>query len=225
MLANELARRVRSLKIFDEVAIGFIHGQPSIEDSAVRIGASHIRLFPLFMSDGYYVRDAIPQRLGIQDGIGALGHHIAIATPLGLLPALPDVLISAASETATAAGIAPSSATLLLVAHGSEKAPYSANVASGTARRIAQERVFARVETAFLEEEPFFKDQLAACQRPAIVLGLFAGGGAHAEEDVRAAVRALDDRSVHLVEQLGGYARIIQLILSELSKPGGEGGG
>lgn len=220
VLAHELAHRVRSLTLFDEVQIGFIHGSPSIEDAAARIQSSDIRIFPLFMSDGYYVRDAIPQRLAISDGIGALGHHISIGTPLGLLPDLPALLLRAAKEAAAAADIRPDEATLLMVAHGSAKAPYSAAAATAVAERIAETRTFRRLDVAFLEEEPFFTAALEKAPRPVIVLSFFAGGGTHAEDDVRGAVRALNDRSVCQVEQLGGYARIIELIVAELGSDG-----
>jgi sirohydrochlorin ferrochelatase len=168
------------------------------------------------MSDGYYVRDAIPRRLGIRDGRTAFGHHISLAVPLGLLPGLSDVLIAAARETAAANGIAQSSATVLLVAHGSAKAPYSADAARNVASQIERANMFKAVETAFLEEEPGFSRALSGSPRPLIVIGFFAGGGNHAENDVRAAVQRLGDPSVHLVEQLGGYVRIIELITASL---------
>jgi sirohydrochlorin ferrochelatase len=222
VLANELARRLRSLKVFDDVSVGFIHGAPSIEDAAAHIEAGEIEIFPLFMSDGYYVRNAIPRRLAIHDGIDALGHHVTIDTPLGLLPQLPQLLLQAAKEAALSAGMSPADATLLIAAHGSAKAPYSAAAARNAAARIDGAKLFARVETAFLEEEPYFQQVLETAPRPLVVLGFFAGGGAHAEDDVRGAVRALGDRAVVQVEQLGGYARIIELIVSEIAG-GGRG--
>jgi len=216
LLANELARRVRQSHCYDEVAIGFMRGKPAIEEAAAHITSGHIRIYPLFMSDGYYAQKAIPERLGIHDGVDALGHDVAIDPPLGLNPDLPHLLVKAASQSAQLASIQPASATLLLVAHGSRSSDHSADAARAILRAFADAGVFAQIEVAFLEQEPTLAAALASCARPTVVLGLFTGRGMHAEQDVRALVQALREPSVILVEQLGGYAPIIELVASEL---------
>ena len=72
VLAIELARRMRLSRRYQEVVVGYMKSAPTIEEAAARIGAERIRLLPLFMSDGYYVREAIPRRLGIHDGVRAM---------------------------------------------------------------------------------------------------------------------------------------------------------
>lgn len=218
VLANELARRLRAARCYDEVSVGYMRCGISIEEAAARITSGHVRVYPLFMSDGYYVRDAIPRRLGIQDGVDSFGHRVDIGEPLGVNPNLPDILMSAATQTAHVAGIRTEDATLLIVAHGSGNSPHSAETARAIAGQMSERRMFGRVETAFLEEAPLFSEALLDCPRPLLVLGLFAGGGLHAEDDVRAAIRELNDPRVHLVEQLGGYARIIEMIAAELCR-------
>jgi sirohydrochlorin ferrochelatase len=216
VLAIELARRMRLSRHYEEVVVGYMKSDPTIEEAAARIGAERIRLMPLFMSDGYYVREAIPRRLGIHDGVDAMGHHVVIATPLGLLPELPRVLLEASVDSARAEGLLPSASTLLVVAHGNGNSTQSAGTARAIAQQMAEHRVFAGVQTAFLEEPPFLKDVLASAPRPLFVLGLFAGCGMHGLEDLHNAVEALHDSSVRIVEQLGGYARVIELIASGL---------
>jgi sirohydrochlorin cobaltochelatase len=189
---------------------------PSIEEASMQIGCNRIRLYPLFMSDGYYVRDAIPGRLGIANGVDAQRRRIRIDAPLGLHPGLPRLLANAASRAALGDGIVPSSATLLLVAHGSATSTRSADVARRLRDAIAGECAFARLEVAFLEEPPFLPETLSACPRPVIVIGLFAGCGMHVEDDLHGAVQALGDSSVFILEQLGGYAGMIEMIAADL---------
>lgn len=220
VLANELARRIRQANRYGQVMVGYMRSAPTIEEAAARIGCGRIRLYPLFMSDGYYVRDAIPKRLGIHNGVDALGHAVTIDQPLGLHPELPHQLLSAAAGAATGVGVSPAAASLLIVAHGSGNSPHSADVARQVAGCIAGEKIFGQVETAFLEEAPFFTETLARMPRPVFVLGLFAGGGMHADEDIHAAVDALKDPAIHVVEQLGGYAGIIELVAAGLSGDG-----
>jgi sirohydrochlorin cobaltochelatase len=216
MLAGELARRIKRSGHYDEVAVGFLRCAPLIEEAVAHISSAHIRIYPLFMSDGYYVREAIPKRLGIQEGVDPLGHRIDVDPPLGLHPLLPELLLSAAAGTALAAGLRPQTAVLLLVAHGSANSPHSANVAREVGKAMEHKSVFASVVVAFLEEEPYFNDVLRTIPRPAFVLGLFAGGGLHADEDIHRIVKELDDPSIHIVEQLGGYAGVVELVAASV---------
>lgn len=219
MLAQELAHRMRQAHRFADVAVGFMRGQPSIEEAVAHVTSDAIRIYPLFLSDGYYVSEAIPKRLGINDGVDALGHHIVVEEPLGRNPHLPGLLASAAAAAAMRRGIPPSEANLLLVAHGSEHAPNSAETARLIMQGVIHAGAFASVDVSFLEEAPFFSAAIHTCARPTFVLGLFAGGGMHATDDVHEAIRSLGDNGVFGIDQLGGYASIIELIASDLNKP------
>ena len=223
ILAGELARRVRLTRRFDEVAVGYMRGEPSIEDVAAHMSCPRIRIYPLLMSDGYYVREAIPRRLGLAGGRDPLGHQITIDQPLGLDPKLPGQLLSAAAGAAHSAGVAPAAAHLLLVAHGSANSSHSADVARLVAAAMSREMVFATVEAAFLEEAPLFRQALASSPRPVFVLGLFAGCGMHADDDIHRIAGEPKDPRVHIVEQLGGYAGVIELVVEALSRPIGKG--
>lgn len=219
MLAYELAHRMRQTRRYAEVAVGFMRGEPSIEDAVAHLLSDTIRIYPLFLSDGYYVSEAIPKRLGIDKGIDALGHRVTFDRPLGLNPRLPGLLAAAANAAAMRRGISSSAANLLLVAHGSKHAPNSADVARLILQGVSQAGSFASVGVSFLEEDPLFSDAIHACARPTFVLGLFAGGGMHVTDDVQEAIRSLGDDRVFGIDQLGGYASVIELIASDLDKP------
>jgi sirohydrochlorin ferrochelatase len=222
VLASELARRMRQAGRYREVAVGYLSCSPSIEEAAAHMASGTIILYPLFMSNGYYVSEAIPKRLGLSnDGVDPLGRRVIIHEPLGLHPELPQLLHSAAVDAAAGKAVSPKSATLLLVAHGSAHAPHSATAAQRIRDWMAGRGVFAAVELAFLEEEPLFVPLLRNCPRPTFVLGLFAGEGMHGGDDIHNAIASLQDPKIHIVEQLGGYAEIIELIASRLLA-GGE---
>ena len=214
MLASELARRARQAGRYDEIAIGFVRGTPSVEDAAAGLTSRFVTLYPLFMSDGYYVREALIHRLGIRDGVDRLGHRITLETPLGLNPGLPPLLLGAALEAAGAHGLEAAGTSLLLVAHGSSRTPYSRNATLAIREGIAEAGQFGRVAVGFLEEPPLFHEALASLPRPLLVLGLFAGEGMHGSDDVRDVIARYGDRDVHAVERLGGYAAIIELVMA-----------
>jgi sirohydrochlorin cobaltochelatase len=216
VLASELARRMRQSGRYSEVAVGYMRCSPTIEETAAHITSSCISLYPLFMGNGYYINEAIPKRLGITNGIDALGHCVNIQKPLGLHPDLPDLLLTAAADAAMVKAIDPRSATLLLVAHGSASSPHSSAAAQSIRHQMADRNLFATVELSFLEEEPIFSSALKTANRPTFVLGLFAGDGMHGGDDIHNAIKVLLDPEVYIVEQLGGYATIIELIVNQL---------
>ena len=87
--------------------------------------------------------------------------------------------------------VAGDTPNLLLIGHGSARAPGRVTALHDHASRLTARRRFARVEVAFLEEAPFAADALAALRgEPLAVLGFFAGEGAHVRDDLPALIAA-----------------------------------
>lgn len=208
-LVHTLVARLREAGIFARVEAGFIRSDPSIEDAAARLGGDALTIYPLFMSDGYYVKQAIPQRLG-----GAVADMM---TPLGLDAALPPLVAEVGMEAARDTGIEPAMAHFLLVAHGSSKSGESAAAARAVAARIDAAGDFASLTVAFLEEEPFLDAALKTVRGPAVLLGLFAGDGMHAAEDLPDALKRSGRSDVVLAGSLGTDPRLADLVVSAIA--------
>jgi sirohydrochlorin ferrochelatase len=168
------------------ILTGMLKGDPTIERAvtdAAAAGAARIAVYPLFMADGYFVQK-------VRERVHAAGvtPEPLILPPLGLDPALPDILLQEAEAVAPRRGFEPLKSRLLVVGHGSKLGPASASATRKAAARAALARRFASVATAFLEEEPFVEDALRASTRPTIVAGFFFGDGMHAGEDVPDAI-------------------------------------
>jgi sirohydrochlorin ferrochelatase len=213
-LAHLVAERAGCLPGFRSVHTCFVRGEPTIRSVAGELPPGRAVVYPLFMSDGYYVQQAIPQQMAAG---GSAAEETRIMRPFGLSPLLPGIIADLAREAAARAAIEPEDATLLLVAHGSRKSPNSRNATLGVARRLAERSLFGTVETAFLEEPPFLADQLAGIDRPLIIVGLFAGEGLHGAEDLPHAVAASGRTDVALAEPLSRSAALVELICGELS--------
>ena len=190
-LPYALAQTVREHGEFNSVSVGFIRGEPTVEQAYDALPAGPATIFPLFMSDGYYVRRAIPERLGIDEaGLDGNGRQVGILTPIGLDRSVPEIVAGLAGDAISGAELEAADTTLLLVAHGSQKDPASRNATITVATALAEFRRFRSVEIAFLEEDPFVADQLNAVIGPAVAVGLFMGEGMHGGEDLPQAVRA-----------------------------------
>lgn len=169
-----------------DVFSGVLKGEPSLEQAlsdAAATGAAKLVVYPLFMADGYFVKK-VRERIAAVD----LSSEIVMTSPLGLDPALPDVLVKEALAISPSRGFEPARTRLLIVGHGSKLGPASATSTRKAAARAALARRFASVTTAFLEEEPFLDDALRAHAGPTIVAGFFFGDGMHGGDDVPEAI-------------------------------------
>lgn len=197
------------------VCAGVLKGEPSLESALAEAGATgaqRIVVYPLFMADGYFMRK-------VRERVAAAGlsHAPAILDPLGLDPALPEILLQETEKMASREGIEPVSARLLVVGHGSKLGPAAANATRKAAARAAIARRFATVTTAFLEEEPFLDDMLRrGGAQPTVVAGFFFGDGMHAGEDVPDAIEETGANAIY-TGAIGNSPAVANLIASAIT--------
>lgn len=140
------------------------------------------RVYPLFMSDGWFVSTLLPKRLAAAGGEAA-----ETLPPLGLDPELPAHAARRVVEAAQAAAIEPASAVLVIAAHGAPKDPRAGAAARAAAARIAALSGFAQTRVCFVDEPPFLAEGLRV-DRPALCLPFFAAAASHVEQDLPEAV-------------------------------------
>jgi sirohydrochlorin cobaltochelatase len=180
---HQHAEALRQAALFAQVEVALLHGAPSVDEALDRITVPTLRVVPFFMEDGYFSGVTVPRALagraamicppvGVHDGIAGLIEHHALAACDGL-------------------DVASRRAAILVIGHGSASAPGRALALHRHASRIAATELFARVETACLEEAPFLADALTALRAHLVVLiGFFANHGAHVRDDVPALIAA-----------------------------------
>ena len=219
MLASNIAQAVAGTGRFRDVAVGYVRGTPDLTAAASKLSASNLRVYPLFMSDGYYVKRAIPERLGLnQPGPEMRNSDTVIMPPLGVSERMPDVLSALALQTARQAKVSPQDCGVLLVAHGSTKDDCSRRATENLAGRIGRMGVFGRLHTAYLEEPPFLNDQLQNLPGPLIVLGLFIGTGMHGGDDLAVARNTLERTDVLFSSPLAHAPLLRGVIIDDLVK-------
>jgi sirohydrochlorin ferrochelatase len=217
-LANAIAARMRRSGQFADVGVGYMRGTPNLAEAAAGLAGDRVRICPLFTSDGYYVRQAIPARLGITDSGGdAVGRRYAIMSPTGLSARLPQIVSANALAAARDAGIVPGDARLLVVAHGSSKDAASRHATEALAAAIRGGNGCAAVDTAYLEEPPLLADQLARLPGPLVVAGFFIGEGMHGAEDMRLAVAQAGRDDICLAPPLSRSRQLIEAICADIA--------
>jgi sirohydrochlorin ferrochelatase len=177
------AGSLRPQRRFAEVAVGLLRGTPSAAEALAALASHVVHVVPFFMEQGWFVREAIPRALG-----GGHGHDLRYHDPVGMHP---DMATVAAARAQRACGIDTERFAVLLVGHGSARAPGRRMALHRHAGAMSAAGQFAEVRAAFLEEQPLVAEALRDWRaRPVAVLGFFAGEGGHVREDLPALLAA-----------------------------------
>lgn len=209
-LAAELARR----EVAAEVRCGFINGTPTIVEALQAFAATEIAIYPLFMSDGYFTRVRLAGL--VEESRRCLpGCRLAVLPPLGLDPALAELIAEKASRASDHIG-GEARASVVLLAHGSLKDGASREAARALQRRIGGMDRFASVTCAFLEEPPALRECISALRGPVAVVGLFTGDGLHGGQDVPRLIGELARPDVIFVGNVGAWPEIADVVAADI---------
>ena len=212
-----LARGLAAEGVAAEVGAGFIKGTPTVDEAIRALSSRDIVIYPLFLSDGYFTRVALP-RLVEQARHQDAARKISILSPLGLDPALGGLIADEALSVALTHAISPADTTVVLLAHGSKKDEASRTAAEQMAEHVRQRRRFRDTRVALLEEAPSLVEATADVRGPVIVVGLFAGEGMHGANDARRLVAELARSDMILIGPVGTFAGIASVIAAAVAR-------
>ncbi len=216
------AEVLRAQRRFADVAVGLLNGSPSAAETLAALAPRVVHVVPFFMEQGWFVREAIPRALGEEHG-----HELRYHDPVGVHPDLADL---AAARVQRACGTDAARFAVLLVGHGSARAPGRPMALHRHVEALSAARHFAQVRAAFLAEPPLVADALRDWRAlPVAVVGWFAGEGGHVREDLPALLSAEQaargDAGAPLLD-LGAIAddpAMPRIILDSLSRDSGGG--
>jgi sirohydrochlorin ferrochelatase len=199
------------------VALGLLNGTPSVAQALAELRAPRIRAVPFFMEDGWFTRVAVPSALA-GDG------RVVLCPPIGVHPGLAGLILDCLGRGCVERGLDPAGIAVLIVGHGSARAPGRALALHRHTDSVAASGAFAAVRSACLEEAPFLPDALAALRPfPVAVIGFFAGDGGHVRDDLPAALereraaRGPNAPEVHNFGSVVAHPMLTQIILDQAS--------
>jgi AsmA protein len=199
---------------YASVSGGVLNGEPSLEAALAHAdasGATQVIIYPMFMSVGYFVKTVLAERVSA----AGLKTPTGILQPLGLDKRVPLLMLESALRGVKSAELDPATARLLVAGHGSKHGPENADSTKRAARSLAPHSPFARIETAFLEEQPFIADALENYSGTSVVAGFFSGDGLHASNDIPEAIKQSGARALY-TGPIGLHPRIPELIASSV---------
>jgi len=165
-----------------DVDVCCLLGSPNIaEILPTRTG--ELTIVPVLMADGFTMNK-------LRETVAELAVDtkatVTITPPIGAMPELTELLINVSLESCKQRGWLPAATNILLAAHGSKRVSTTSKTTLFHLDRIRRQNHFAEVEAAFLDQEPFIADKLAAWrQSNSILVGLFNDAGPHGKDDLQ----------------------------------------
>jgi sirohydrochlorin cobaltochelatase len=175
-----------------------------------RLGTSPL-VYPLFMTDGWFVSVNLPRRLA-----AAGARNPTILAPLGLDPGLTSIALERLERTCRDLSLRASETTLLVAAHGSPSDPRPRRATERFAETIRATGRFATVHSGYVDEDPRLRDGAEAA-RTGLCLPFFASSNSHVTEDLPEALSAAEYRGTCL-PPVGEWDEIPELIATALAR-------
>jgi sirohydrochlorin cobaltochelatase len=186
-IIGDQVRRISAAGVFREVAMGLLNGTPSAGEALARLAAPVVRVVPCFMEDGYFTRVAVPRALGLKDGAS----RVVLCPPVGVHEGMASLIELRVRGASLERGIDPAATAVVVIGHGSARAPGRALALHRHVDTVVARGGFATVVAACLEEAPFVADVLRSLRSYTVaVVGFFAGEGVHVRDDVPALIAA-----------------------------------
>ena len=234
------AAEIRRRGIFDEVACAFWKEEPSFRDARFLFDPARIRevyVVPNFISEGYFTQAVIPRELELNGASTTRpnGQVWNYCQPVGSNSGMTEILLRRAREIAPA--ISPSTASLLIVGHGTDQNENSAVAAKREAEAIRAQGEYAAVLNAYMEEPPLVSDwERLTTTSNVVVVPFFISDGLHSYEDIPALLGIARDgvgnsapgeifrgnpyriggRSVYYAPSVGSEPGLAELILQQV---------
>ncbi len=164
-------------------------------------------VYPLFMTDGWFIQTLLPKRIG--------AHPVDILAPLGTEAALPDLVSSWLQSELSQAGWQSSETTLVIASHGSGRSQNSARDTNRFAQALTSRITFADTRTGYIEEAPYLSDAAKHAGHQSICLPFFAASGEHVQEDIPQALDQAEFTGLRLAS-IGTHPGIPALIANSL---------
>jgi len=190
--AVQHAAELRRRKIFAEVREAFWKQEPQVKTVLAEISAPRIFIVPLFISEGWFSTEIIPQELGfssVPSSILRPPSSLHYCRPVGTHDSMTGVIMARAAAVVKNFPFprAPKAAdiTLFIAGHGTERNASSRKAIERQAELIRAQKIYAGVHDVFMEEDPRIGDCYALAQtKNIVVVPFFISDGLHVVEDI-----------------------------------------
>jgi sirohydrochlorin cobaltochelatase len=185
------AAELRHRKLFASVHEAFWKQEPQLLTVLAALTAPRVFIVPLFISEGYFGAEVIPQELGfagqaVRHRPGQTWHY---CQPVGTHEAMTAVILARADEVVRTHPFPraprPCDLTLFIAGHGTGRNVQSRQAIERQADLIRAQNLYADVHDTFMEESPRIGDCYALARtKNLVVVPFFISDGLHVMEDI-----------------------------------------
>jgi len=215
------AEKIRKKGLFKTVFVDFLKK----EEIALQFGREPLLVVPFFMSDGYFVRKKVPERVSQRINLSKdTPSEVFYCPSIGKDPELADIILAMIQDFCVEKNIDLENCQFVLLAHGSPSTD-TAQKACLDMVDILEKKHGLNTLPAFLETEPTLSHTYLQTGKPScsdvkhvLVLGMFAAEGPHVTEDIPQLIEAvnLHDKNegadISYVGTLGVHSAVTALI-------------
>lgn len=217
-LLNFLAKELRARGFFHQVWAVFLRQEPYLRQAPFLVEAEHVFVVPAFMSQGYFTEEVVPRELGLSGPLTQReGRWWHLCQPPGTHPRMGEAILHQVRIALGEANPPPQATALILVGHGTERNPRSAQAVHQHVAWLRQQGPFPRVYAAFLEQEPRLEEVGLWAQEPFLIFVPFLmAEGYHVETDILERARGLSGRRIWVAPAVGTHPFMVEVILERV---------
>jgi sirohydrochlorin cobaltochelatase len=180
-------------RLFHSVQAAFWKQEPRISKVLAELSVPRVFIVPLFISEGYFSTEIIPQELGFQYPdrltLTAPSGRLWYCQPVGSHPDMTKVILARAAEVVKKFPFPrapkPQETTLFIAGHGTGRNKMSRLAIERQVDLIRGRNLYAEVQAIFMEEDPRIADCYRMTQtKNLVVVPFFISDGLHAVEDI-----------------------------------------
>ncbi|MBC7951654.1 MAG: hypothetical protein H7Z12_07540 [Rhodospirillaceae bacterium] len=230
---HTLAADLKARGPWTEVAAVFMKQAPRLDQALALVQAKRVVIVPVFAGKGYYTDTLIPREIGLSGPVTHRdGRELIYTEPAGCDPRIPGLMACRADGVVRNAGMDPTTASLLLIAHGSARPGGSGQTPKAIAAAIAAMNHFTETRLVFLEQEPFARHWQSHITGTGevVVLPLLVAQGMHASQDIpplfgltpgQTGPVEIAGRRVRMAMNLGAEPELVDIIAAMVERAAG----
>ncbi len=224
------ARRIETGGLVQEVRVGLLKGDRPLVEILAAMQSADVVVVPVLASDGWFARRMLPRALGLRGERAHLpaklgGHRVVCADPVGTRPELARIVLENATGALAGASLSPSSASLIVVGHGTSRDPSSGSSVRTVVASLGVSGPFQRVVAGFIDATPNVAAALHALPAgPVVAVPFLMAEAGHSLDDLPRALglpacpgpgaRQVGDHEVVYSDVVGAHPGIAEVILT-----------
>lgn len=187
------ARRLARRSEFARVAVGFHKQEPTLRQGWQGLDTARVVVVPYLASAGYFAARYLPGQLGLEEGgfdevVELDGRRVIYTEPVGTHRRMWELTGRVAGDIVDHRmpdDVDIGQVTLVVVGHGTPRHGASGKSVRDCVATLEEQRKFADVLEAFVDEKPFVDGVLDRCStRDVVVIPYFVANGPHVTGDI-----------------------------------------